>query len=115
MLVDDSIVRGTTSKRIIEMLRNAGAKEIHMRIASPPFRHPCHFGVDIDSEDNLIANKMSVNEIRKLIGADSLVYMDVERLMKIDLGSGVKFCNGCFTGSYPIDVKAATTKNKFDD
>lgn len=115
VLVDDSIVRGTTCKRTIDMLRSAGAKEIHMRISSPPFRHPCYFGVDIDSEDNLIANKMSVEKIRQLIGADSLVYMDLDRLMKIDLGSGVEFCNGCFSGHYPIEVKTATTKNKFDD
>ena len=115
VLVDDSIVRGTTCKRTIKMLRDAGAKEIHMRISSPPFTHPCHFGVDIDSEENLIANKMSVEEIRNLIGADSLVYMSLNRLMNIDLGTGVKFCNGCFSGTYPIKVETNTAKNKFDD
>ena len=115
VLVDDSIVRGTTCKRTINMLREAGAKEIHMRIASPPFTHPCHFGVDIDSEENLIANKMSIDEIRDLIGADSLVYMDLDRLKKIDLGTGVKFCDGCFSGNYPVKVEQSTAKNKFDD
>lgn len=115
VLVDDSIVRGTTCKRTIKMLRDAGAKEIHMRISSPPFRHPCHFGIDIDSEDRLIANKTDVEGIRQMIGADSLVYMDLDRLMKIDLGTGVKFCNGCFSGKYPIDVGSATAKDKFDD
>lgn len=115
VLVDDSIVRGTTCKRTIKMLRDAGAKEVHMRISSPPFTHPCYFGVDIDSEENLIANKMSVDEICKLIGADSLVYMDLERLKKLNLQSGVKFCDGCFSGNYPIDVCGATGKDKFDD
>ncbi len=115
VLVDDSIVRGTTSARIIKTLRKAGAKEVHMRIASPPFRHPCHFGIDIDSEENLIANKTDVEGIRKCIGADSLVFMDYGSLMKINLGKNVKFCGGCFSGDYPVKADAAGGKDKFDD
>ena len=115
VLVDDSIVRGTTSARIIKTLRKAGAKEVHMRIASPPFRHPCHFGIDIDSEENLIANKTDVEGIRKCIGADSLVFMDYGSLMKINLDKNVKFCGGCFSGDYPVKADAAVGKDKFDD
>ena len=115
VLVDDSIVRGTTSARIIKTLKNAGAKEIHLRIACPPFKHPCYFGVDIDSEENLIANKTDIEGIRKQIGADSLVFMDYDRLMSIDLGTGVKFCGGCFSGEYPVKTEAAGGKDKFDD
>ncbi len=114
ILVDDSIVRGTTSARIIKSLRDAGAKEIHLRISSPPFVAPCYFGVDIDSKENLIANRASVEETRKIIGADSLVYLDLDELVKIDQGTGIKYCTGCFTDTYPIDVSGAGRKDKFD-
>ncbi len=114
VLVDDSIVRGTTSARIIKSLRDAGAKEIHLRISAPPFIAPCYFGVDIDSKDNLIANKYSVEEICKQIGADSLVYLDIDELVKITQGTDVKYCTGCFTDKYPINVSGAGKKDKFD-
>ena len=114
ILVDDSIVRGTTSARIIKSLREAGAKEVHMCISSPPFKWPCYFGTDIDSRDKLIANKMTIEEIRREIGADSLVYLETERLLKITLGTRAGFCHGCFTGEYPISVRE-TSKDKFDD
>lgn len=114
ILVDDSIVRGTTSARIIRSLREAGAKEIHMRISAPPFIAPCYFGTDIDSKDNLIANKYSVDEIREKIGADSLVYLDVDRLTAIKQGTDVTYCTGCFTDKYPVDVSGAGRKDKFD-
>ncbi|MDE7395775.1 MAG: amidophosphoribosyltransferase, partial [Clostridiales bacterium] len=113
VLVDDSIVRGTTSARIIKSLRKAGAKEIHLRISSPPFKHPCYFGTDIDSEENLIANKMDVEEIRKSIGADSLEYLSLENLLAIK-HDGIDYCTGCFSGQYPIPVKGSG-KDKFDD
>lgn len=100
VLVDDSIVRGTTSAKIIRSLRSAGAKEIHMRISSPPFRYTCHFGTDIDSEENLLANKMSIEDIRKKIGADSLGYISVEGMTAACDKSGIPFCTGCFTGEY---------------
>ena len=116
IMIDDSIVRGTTSARIIKLMRDAGAKEVHMRISSPPFTHNCYFGTDIDDEEKLIANKYSsVREIGEAIGADSLEYLPVSKLK--DLLGGVKmgYCNGCFTGSYPEDVSGAGTKNKFDE
>lgn len=99
VLVDDSIVRGTTSEKIVRSLKNAGAAEIHMRISSPPFRHTCHYGTDIDDEDNLIANKMELDEIRKKIGADSLGFISIDGLKKACGKSNLPFCTACFTGN----------------
>lgn len=98
VLVDDSIVRGTTSERIVRSLRNAGAKEVHMRISSPPFRHTCHYGTDIDSEENLIASRMSIDEICQRIGADSLGYISIEGLKRACGKCRLSFCTACFTG-----------------
>jgi len=99
VLVDDSIVRGTTSEKIVKNLKNAGAKEVHMRVSSPPFRHTCHYGTDIDSEENLIANKMSVDEIGKKIGADSLGFISIEGLENACKECALPFCTACFTGN----------------
>lgn len=104
VMVDDSIVRGTTSGRIVNMLREAGAKEVHVRISSPPFAWPCFFGTDIPSRDNLIANKHTVEETAKLINADSLDYLSMENLHKIAPSSKCTFCDACFTGNYAVDV-----------
>lgn len=104
VLVDDSIVRGTTSERIVAAMRRAGAKEVHMRISAPPFRHTCYFGTDIDSEENLIANKLSIPEIREKIGADTLGYISVEGLLKACGKCGLELCAGCFTGDYATRV-----------
>jgi len=112
LLVDDSIVRGTTSKRIIEMLKLAGAKEVHMQISSPPIKHPCFFGIDTSSHDQLIGAAHSVEEIRKLIGADSLHYLRIEDLLKTVEGAACNFCAGCFDGKYPEDVSALLTNGK---
>ncbi len=98
VLVDDSIVRGTTSAQIVQSLKRAGAKEVHMRISSPPFRYSCHYGTDIDSEDKLIANQMSIEEIGKKIGADSLGFISVEGLKKACGDCRIPFCTHCFTG-----------------
>jgi len=106
VLVDDSIVRGTTSKRIVEMLKLAGAKEVHMRISSPPIKYPCFFGIDTSSHDQLIGAKLTVEEIRKVIGADSLHYLSIEDLLKTVEGAACNFCVGCFNGQYPEDVSA---------
>ena len=114
VLIDDSIVRGTTSARIVSLLREAGAKEVHMRLSSPPFRHPCYFGTDIDSTDNLIAANHSVEEIRDMIGADSLGYLPVECLDKLADHSTCGFCKGCFTGRYPVEPPKDAAKNKFE-
>ncbi|HKW69895.1 MAG TPA: amidophosphoribosyltransferase [Candidatus Dormibacteraeota bacterium] len=103
--VDDSIVRGTTSRRIIERLRAAGASEIHMRISSPPMRYPCFMGVDIGSTKELIASGRSVDEVRKQIGADSLHYLSIPGLIRaIGRGTAQEFCRACFDGSYPVPV-----------
>ena len=114
VLVDDSIVRGTTSAKVVKLLRNAGAKEIHMRISSPPFISECFFGTDIDSKENLIANKHSVEEIAKIIGVDTLGFLSVESVKKIAGNPHCGFCTGCFTGKYPIDVPEEIPKDKFE-
>ena len=98
ILVDDSIVRGTTSAKIVTALKMAGAKEVHMRISSPPFKHTCHYGTDIDSEENLIANQMTLDEIAKKIGVESLGYISVKGLKTACAKSGMQFCTNCFTG-----------------
>lgn len=102
IMIDDSIVRGTTSARIVKMLKDAGAKEVHVRISSPPFLYPCYFGTDIPSEDQLIASGHTVDEICKLIGADSLGYLEVDRLSEMINGQK-DYCDACFTGNYPIE------------
>lgn len=104
LLVDDSIVRGTTSKRIVEMLKTAGAKEVHIRISSPPVTSPCFLGIDTSSHEQLIGANHSVEEIRKFIGADSLGYLSFEDLLKTVEGAACNFCAGCFNGLYPADV-----------
>ena len=102
VMIDDSIVRGTTSARIVKMLKDAGATEVHVRISSPPFLYPCYFGTDIPSSDQLIASSHSVPEICQMIGADSLGYIDVAELKDMVEGR-CDYCDACFTGNYPID------------
>ena len=101
IMIDDSIVRGTTCRRIVHMLKDAGASEVHVRISSPPFLHPCYFGTDIPSEDQLIATGKTVEEIRDILGADSLAYLKEERLP--ELSEGLPYCSACFSGNYLID------------
>ena len=115
IMIDDSIVRGTTSARIVRLLRGAGAREVHMLVSSPPFRHPCYFGTDIDSRENLIACRLdSVEDIAREIGADSLGYLSVESVRKIARGAGCGFCTGCFTGRYPAEIPKEAPKDKFE-
>ena len=102
VMVDDSIVRGTTCANIIKMLKKAGATEVHVRISSPPFLHPCYFGTDVPSNEQLIAHSHTTEEIREMIGADSLGYMEVEKLK--DMIGDLKYCDACFTGKYPMEV-----------
>lgn len=104
IMVDDSIVRGTTSKHIVQMLRDAGAKEVHMRVCAPPFIYPCYFGTDIPNQDMLIACKHSIEEIRQILGADSLGFLERESLPKMLMGKKEKFCDACFTGDYVMEV-----------
>ncbi|MBO5199517.1 MAG: amidophosphoribosyltransferase [Lachnospiraceae bacterium] len=101
VMIDDSIVRGTTCARIVGMLKAAGAKEVHVRISSPPFLHPCYFGTDVPSDDQLIAHNNTVEHICEMIGADSLGYLSVERLAELVEGD-CGYCSSCFTGEYPI-------------
>ena len=115
VMIDDSIVRGTTSARIVRLLRNAGAKEIHMRVSAPPFLNPCYYGTDIDSRENLIACKYSPDEIADRIGVDSLGYLSVENVKQIAKGvHGSGYCTACFDGRYPTEVPAAPGKTRFE-
>ena len=104
VMVDDSIVRGTTTARIVWQLREAGATEVHVRISSPPFVCPCYYGTDVDSRDRLIACRMSIEEIRQKVGADSLGYMTVDDVRRIAAAANCDFCDACFTGDYPTNV-----------
>ena len=114
LLIDDSIVRGTTCGRIVKLLREAGAKEVHFMVSSPPFRNPCYFGTDIDSRDKLIACRMTIPEIAKSIDVDSLHYLSVDGVRAIAEGANCGFCVGCFTGEYPVDVPGELPKDKFE-
>ncbi len=114
VLVDDSIVRGTTSAQVVKLLRHAGAKEVHMRLSSPMFISECYFGTDIDSKDKLIANHHTVEEIAKIIDVDSLGFLSNESVLKIAEGCSRNFCVGCFTGKYPIEVPEEFPKDKFE-
>ena len=115
VLIDDSIVRGTTSARIVKLLRDAGAKEIHLRISAPPFLNPCYYGTDIDSRDNLIACHHSVEEIAKIVGADSLGYLSVENVSKLtDDPNCRSYCTACFSGEYPTEIPQRPNKNRFE-
>ena len=111
VMVDDSIVRGTTSARIVKLLREAGATEVHMRISAPPFLNPCYYGTDVDTKENLIANNHSIEEIAELIGVDSLGYLTLEDAMALAPGS---HCLACFNGEYPTQIPDAPTKYRFE-
>ena len=112
IMIDDSIVRGTTSDRIVGMLKEAGATEVHVRISSPPFLYPCYFGTDVPDSDQLIAYNRSIEEIRDIIGADSLAYLDISRLS--ELTGGKQFCHGCFTGKWPIEPPKEDIRGEYD-
>lgn len=114
VLVDDSIVRGTTCGRIVKLLRDAGAKEVHMLSSAPAFLNPCYYGTDIDSRDNLIACHHTVEEIAQIIGADSLGYLDIKNVARLTGGDGSGFCTACFDGVYPTEQPAQSRKNRFE-
>ncbi|MCU1388367.1 MAG: purF, partial [Ilumatobacteraceae bacterium] len=113
VLIDDSLVRGTTAGPLVALLRNAGASEVHMRITCPPITHACHFGVDMGHDDELIAARLTVDEIRQRIGADSLAFLSLDRMMHA-IASESGYCNACFTGAYPIEVGEAQGKLDFE-
>lgn len=112
IMIDDSIVRGTTSDRIVKMLRDAGAKEVHVRVSSPPFLWPCYFGTDVPAREQLIAYNRTIEGIRQIIGADSLGYLKVERLS--ELVNGLPICKGCFTGTYPMEPPKEDIRGEFE-
>ena len=112
IMIDDSIVRGTTSDRIVKMLRDAGATEVHVRISSPPFLWPCYFGTDIPEREQLIAYNRSIEDIRRVIGADSLGYLEIGRLE--EMVEGLNICKGCFTGTYPMDPPTEDIRGDFE-
>lgn len=116
VMIDDSIVRGTTSARIVKLLRAAGAQEVHMRVSAPPFLNPCYYGTDIDSRENLIACRYSVDEICKIVGADSLGFLSVENTRSLVSGVHCKgYCAACFDGEYPTKIPSETQKNRFEE
>jgi amidophosphoribosyltransferase len=111
VVVDDSLVRGTTSRQIVKLLRDAGAKEIHLRLCSPPIRHPCFFGIDIPTRDELIANRLDLNGIVRELGADSVRFLSIEAMQECLPNAG-DFCYACFSGSYPFTVRDAPVRRK---
>ncbi|MGN0331938.1 MAG: amidophosphoribosyltransferase [Lachnospiraceae bacterium] len=112
VMVDDSIVRGTTSANIIKMLKKAGATEVHVRISSPPFLYPCYFGTDVPSNEQLIAHSHTTEQIREMIGADSLGYMEIDKLK--DMVGDLGYCDACFTGNYPMKVPGKDVSHAFE-
>lgn len=114
VMIDDSIVRGTTSARIVNLIRQAGASEVHVRISAPPFLNPCYYGTDVDSKENLIACRLTIPEICKLIGADSLGYLSVENARHLTGADPDSFCCACFDGKYPTAVPTHTDKDRFE-
>lgn len=115
VLIDDSIVRGTTSHRIVRLLRDAGATEVHMRVSAPPFMNPCYYGTDIDSREHLIACRHTIPEIEKIIGVDSLGYLSLDAVNQIAQGGSCGgFCSACFSGCYPTQTPQRTDKNRFE-
>ena len=113
VMIDDSIVRGTTSARIVKMIKDAGAKEVHVRISSPPFLYPCYFGTDVPSSDQLIAYNHSVEQICEMIGADSLGYLDIDRLSELISGD-TGYCNASFSGNYPVEPPKEDIRGDFE-
>jgi amidophosphoribosyltransferase len=113
VVVDDSIVRGTTARRRVGRLREAGAREIHMRVSCPPTAHPCFYGIDFPTPDELIAGDKDVETIRRFVGADSLAYLSLEGLLS-PFPRPQDFCTACFTGEYPVDTGGACAKRALE-
>jgi amidophosphoribosyltransferase len=116
VVVDDSIVRGNTTRQIVAMLREAGAKEIHLRISAPPIKHPCHYGIDMSSREEMIAHGRTVEEVGGEIGADSLHYLSLEGVYEAVGSSRSTHCDACFSGEYPLEgTEAANGKHAFEN
>jgi amidophosphoribosyltransferase len=114
IVVDDSIVRGTTTRAMVRMLRESGAAEVHLRVSSPPYRWPCYFGMDTGTRSELIAADLTVPEVCEYVGADTLAYLDLDRLITATGAPGAGFCTACLTGNYPIDITTKPTKAALD-
>jgi amidophosphoribosyltransferase len=114
VVVDDSIVRGTTTRAIVEMLRANGAAEVHMRISSPPYKWPCFYGMDTGSRTELIAANLTNEEIRDYLGLDSIAYLELDRLIGATGASGAGFCTACLDGNYPVEIPRAIREEKID-
>ena len=113
-MIDDSIVRGTTCARIVGLLREAGAKEVHVRISSPPFTNPCYYGTDIDSKEALIACRHTIPEICRILGADTLAYLSEENVKKLCGDASEGYCSACFDGKYPTSIPNDSGKSRFE-
>jgi amidophosphoribosyltransferase len=109
-VVDDSIVRGTTTRSMVRMLRDAGAREVHLRVSSPPYRWPCFYGMDTGSRGELLAANLTVDEIREYLDVDTLSYLTLDHLLESTGAVGAGFCTACLTGEYPIEIPANLTK-----
>jgi amidophosphoribosyltransferase len=112
VVVDDSIVRGNTSRKLVALLREAGAAEVHMRITSPPVRWPCFYGIDTDTQEQLIASKQTVEQVADFIGADSLAYLSIADMVEATMRSEQEFCTACFSGDYPIEIPETVRRGK---
>ena len=113
VLIDDSLVRGTTAGPLVTLLREAGAREVHLRITCPPIINACHFGVDMGHDNDLIAARMTADELCRHVGADSIAFISIEAMMTA-LGKTSGYCNACFTGEYPVEITRRHTKSQFD-
>ncbi|MGH9186182.1 MAG: amidophosphoribosyltransferase, partial [Acidimicrobiales bacterium] len=115
VVVDDSIVRGTTQKQLVRMLRESGAAEVHLRITSPPYKWPCFYGMDTGDRGELLAANLTVDEIREYVNADSLAYLTLDRLLTATGAGGAGFCSACLTGDYPVEVPVGLRKGVLED
>ena len=113
VMIDDSIVRGTTAGPLVQLLREAGAKEVHVRVTCPPIIHPCFMGLDMGTYDELASHRMDVDTLRQHIGADSLSFLSLDGMMKA-IGRSEGYCNACFTGSYPVRIGSQPSKGQFE-
>ena len=115
VVVDDSIVRGTTTRAMVKMLREAGAKEIHMRISSPPYRWPCFYGMDTGTRSELLAANLTVQEIQDYLDVDSLAYLTLDNLLEATGTNNAGFCSACLTGDYPVDIPVNLSKKILEE
>ena len=114
VIVDDSIVRGTTLKKLAKLLRDGGVKKVHVRISSPPVKYPCYYGMDFPTKEELVASNRNLDEIKKIIDVDTLEYLSIEGLLKSMSIDGDNFCTACFSGNYPIEIKGRNDKKVFE-